>query len=250
MPAARTHSLSPWGSEVDARLRAAHVTKAALAQQLRLHPSTLFRWMQGEPPSPLARTRLERILQELEGARPTLLADRLSGHDSEPVAQQMRDLCSDLYKFRRQIASEIADGAESIPISDTVYWVNRVLSVTEAAIAARDGVVSMIGLLPVALYSIGADLRATWVTAGATTLFGWSPDEIIAQGPMSFFHPDDVPRVSDAVEELRTSGIIDPFDVRVRCRDSSYRTVTARAVAMFDDQDNLKGFITSLSPIF
>ena len=249
MPATRTHVLSDWGAEVDRRLRAAHVTKAALAQQLRLHPSTLFRWLQSEPPSEVARKRLHRILEELEGTRPTLLADTLAGHDHDPVAQQLRDLHEDLHKFRRQVAGEIADGEEAIPISDVVYWVNRVLSVTEATIAARDGVVSMIGLLPVALYNIGADLRATWVSAGATTLFGWTPEEIIEQGPMSFLHPDDVARTSEAIGELRSSGTHDPFEVRIRCHDGSYRAVTARAVAMFDDQDELRGFITSLSPI-
>lgn len=249
MPASRTHNLSDWGKEVDARLRAAHVTKAALAQQLRLHPSTLFRWLQSEPPTTVASKRVERILEELEGTRPTLLADTIAGHDSDPVAQQLRDLRDDLHRFRRRVASEIADGAETVPISDVVYWVNRVLSVTEATITARDGVVSMIGLLPVAFYNVGADLRIRWVSAGATMLFGWAPDEIMAQGALSFIHPDDVARTSDAIGELQTTGTYDPFDVRIRCRDGTYRSVTARAVAMLDEQDELKGFITSLSPI-
>jgi PAS domain S-box-containing protein len=248
MPTSRKHALSDWGSDIDARLRAAHVTKAALAQQLRLHPSTLFRWLQREPPSRGERRRVENVLEQLDGTRPSTLADRLTGSDSDKTANQLRSLITDLRAFRRRVAQNLSDGADVIPIHDVVYWVNRVLGVTETTIAVRDGLAAMIGVLPLALYHISPDLQARWVSAGAETLFGWSSKEVTIRGPMSFIHPDDIGMASEAVAQLNETGTYDPIDVRVRCKDGSYKACTARAVAVYGEDGQVTGFMTSLMP--
>jgi len=248
MPTSRKHALSDWGSDIDDRLRAAHVTKAALAQQLQLHPSTLFRWLQSEPPSSFERRRVENVLEQLEGTKPSLLADKLAGHDSDTTANQLRDIISELRTFRRNVARSLSDGTDAVPIHDVVYWVNRVLSVTENTMAVRDGLAAMIGVLPLALYHIGTDLQARWVSAGAETLFGWSIAEVTAKGPLSFIHPDDVGLTSEAVAQLNQTGSHEPFEARIRCKDGSYKTAVARAVAVYDEDGEVQGFITSLMP--
>ena len=248
MPTSRTHPLSDWGSDIDNRLRAAHVTKAALAQQLQLHPSTLFRWLQSEPPSSFERGRVENVLEQLEGTKPSVLADTLTGHDNDNTANQLRELIGGLRSFRREVARSLSEGADAVPIHDVVYWVNRIVSVTENTLAVRDGLAAMIGVLPLALYHIGPDLQARWVSAGAETLFGWSITEVTAKGPLSFIHPDDVGLTSDAVAQLKQTGSHEPFQVRIRCKDGSYKKAVARAVAIYDDGGNATGFITSLMP--
>ena len=248
MPTSRKHALSDWGSDIDNRLRAAHVTKAALAQQLQLHPSTLFRWLQSEPPSSFERRRVENVLEQLDGTKPSVLADKLAGHDSDDTVNQLRELIAELRSFRREVARSLSEGADAVPVHDVVYWVNRVLSVTENTIAVRDGLAAMIGVLPLALYHVGPDLQARWVSAGAETLFGWSIAEVTAKGPMSFIHREDVGLTSDAVAQLKKTGSHDPFEARIRCKDGSYKTAVARAVAVYDEDGEVQGFITSLMP--
>ncbi len=248
MPTSRKHALSDWGRDIDNRLRAAHVTKAALAQQLQLHPSTLFRWLQSEPPSRFERRRVENVLEQLDGTKPSVLADKLAGYDSDDTANQLRELIAELRSFRKQVARSLSDGVDAVPVHDVVYWVNRVLAVTENTIAVRDGLAAMLGVLPLALYHIGPDLQARWVSAGAETLFGWSIAEVTAKGPMSFIHRDDVGLTSDAVAQLNRTGSHEPFEARIRCKDGSYKTVVARAVAVYDEDGEVQGFITSLMP--
>jgi hypothetical protein len=38
----------------------------------------------------------------------------------------------------------------------------------------------------------------------------------------------------------------DQFPVRIRCKDTSYKTVTARAVGIFDDDGKLRWIVTAL----
>ena len=248
MPTSRKHALSDWGSDIDNRLRAAHVTKAALAQQLQLHPSTLFRWLQSEPPSSIERRKVENVLEQLEGSKPSVLADQLGGHDNDDTTNQLRDMITELRSFRREVARSLSEGTDTVPIHNVVYWVNRILSVAENTIAVRNGLAAMIGVLPLALHHIGPDLQARWVSAGAETLFGWSIAEVTARGPLSFIHPDDVGLTSEAVAQLNQTGSHEPFEARVLCKDGSYKTAVARAVAIYDEDGEVQGFITSLMP--
>jgi PAS domain-containing protein len=246
MPTSRKHALSEWGADVDTRIRTAHVTKAALAQQLGLHPSTLFRWLQSEPPSEFEQRRLENVLDQLEGTKPGALADKLMGRDRDQTADDLRTLMEDLRKSRKDLARALSEGRDSIPIHDGVYWLNRILATTENTVAVRDGIVAMLGSLPLAMYHFGPDFTMHWVTAGVTTLFGWSPAQIRERGPMSFVHPDDLARSTESLTEMTSTGTHEPFEVRIRCKDDSYKTVTARAVGIFGDDGKLLGFVTAL----
>jgi hypothetical protein len=63
---------------------------------------------------------------------------------------------------------------------------------------------------------------------------------------MWFIHPDDLPRSIEALTELRSRGTYDQFPVRIRCKDTSDKTVTARAVGIFDDDGKLRWIVTAL----
>jgi PAS domain S-box-containing protein len=246
MPTSRKHALSDWGSDIDTRIRAAHVTKAALAQQLSLHPSTLFRWLQTAPPSEFERRRVENVLGQFEGVRPGTVPDRLMGYERDSVGDQLRSLVDDLRKSRRDLARALSKGKDSVPIHDAVYWLNRILAVTENTVAVRDGVIGLLGSLPIAVYHFGPDFTVRWNTAGTATLFGWTPEEIVRKGAMSFIHPDDLPHSTEALTELASRRTYEPFEVRIRCKDGSYKTVTARSIGVFGDDGKLRGIITAL----
>ncbi|UCD23703.1 MAG: PAS domain-containing protein [Gemmatimonadota bacterium] len=248
MPTSRRHELSEWGREIDARLRQAHLTKAVLAQQLRIHPSTLFRWLQSEPGSEADRLRLDRVLRQMEGTKPTAMTEARATADSGSAVAQMSELLAGLRGFRQEVAALLSAGEDAVPIHEVIYWIGRIIGVCDATIAGRNALAAVLSELPVALYHIGIDLSARWISSGAESLFGWTPAEVMERGPMSFLHPEDVAKAQSAAADMTATGRHEPFEVRVRNRDGCYTEVTAYGASVVDSNGSASGFITVLVP--
>lgn len=91
-----------------------------------------------------------------------------------------------------------------------------------------------------------SDVIAIIDSAGITTYkspnvesrFGWTPEELIGSEVWRTIHPDDLERVRSAFQAVASqSGGRKSADFRFRCRDGSYRLITASAVNMLDDPE-------------
>jgi len=86
--------------------------------------------------------------------------------------------------------------------------------------------------LPDVTWTATLDRTTTFVSPNVETVFGYTAEEVCAQGPEVWFgriHPGDAPRVEQAFEALFSKG--EPFDVqyRIRRRDGAWMDVHDRA---------------------
>ncbi len=72
---------------------------------------------------------------------------------------------------------------------------------------------------------IGFDGGVRYANPAATAVSGYSRDELQARPFISFAHPDDVARVENVIPELMGGKPIEAFEVRVHCKDNSYKWI-------------------------
>jgi len=64
---------------------------------------------------------------------------------------------------------------------------------------------------------VDGGMKMTYASPACERLLGWKPDEMIEKGPDVFVHPDDLPSICKAHEELLRHGV-DPAPTVVRMR--------------------------------
>ncbi|MEW6441013.1 MAG: PAS domain S-box protein [bacterium] len=73
-------------------------------------------------------------------------------------------------------------------------------------------------------------------TSAAQASLGYSPEELIGKDPLEMVHPDDLGFVSASMEEiLLSAGAVRRVEMRVRCKDGSWRHVDAIGRNLMDN---------------
>ena len=72
---------------------------------------------------------------------------------------------------------------------------------------------------------VGFDGGVRYANPAATAVSGYSRDELQARPFISFAHPDDVARVENVIPELMGGKPIEAFEVRIHCKDDSYKWI-------------------------
>lgn len=79
--------------------------------------------------------------------------------------------------------------------------------------------------------------RYLQVNAAHERVLGWPAEELVGRSYLHFVHPDDRPRLAAAGQQLVTGEIPRLWlELRLRCRDGSFRWVQASATAVADDR--------------
>ena len=112
---------------------------------------------------------------------------------------------------------------------------------------------SLVSNIPDVIWTVGADMRFAFISPNIERVSGFQLEEIYRRGAAAFvesIHPEDVGRVSKALEALFLKG--EPYDVecRVRRKDGEWIWVHDRAVATYEKNgmryaDGLLSDITS-----
>ncbi|MFP3999516.1 MAG: PAS domain-containing protein, partial [Desulfobacterales bacterium] len=76
-------------------------------------------------------------------------------------------------------------------------------------------------------------------------IFGYDPEFLAGKNVMDLVHPEDLPRVQEAYNELILPGNPRRIEYRVRCRDGSCLWVETRGTALRDKNNNVKGIVFS-----
>ncbi|HVX59059.1 MAG TPA: PAS domain S-box protein, partial [Pirellulales bacterium] len=111
---------------------------------------------------------------------------------------------------------------------DDVHFLRAVANILAAAIDRRRRDQEREQLFDHALTPmliIGFDGGVKYANPAATAVSGYSRDELQARPFISFAHPDDVPRVENVIPELMGGKPIEAFEIRVHCKDNSYKWI-------------------------
>jgi PAS domain S-box-containing protein len=74
----------------------------------------------------------------------------------------------------------------------------------------------------------GTDMRLTYISPSAERLFGYAPAEMLAKQPEEMLHPDDVPMVLEAMQDIiEHPGSQRRATWRIRHKDGSWRIIDA-----------------------
>ncbi|MFW6428618.1 MAG: PAS domain-containing protein, partial [Desulfosalsimonas sp.] len=76
-------------------------------------------------------------------------------------------------------------------------------------------------------------------------IFGYDPEILAGKNAMDIVHPEDLPRVQEAFNELVSLGEPNRIEYRVRCSDGSYLWVETRGTVLRDKNNNLQGVVFS-----
>ena len=94
-----------------------------------------------------------------------------------------------------------------------------------------------------------SDRRFQWVSASASSLFGWNPEDLLGHPPEDFIHPDDLPALMAGLDEA--DGGKGPLRLRYRfrCADGNYLWVSASGRNAVDPEGHSIGRVVALRDI-
>lgn len=102
------------------------------------------------------------------------------------------------------------------------------------------------------LWLLDDDYTACFVSASVTPVLGWVEDELIGKQPVDLVHPDDMPRIGEAMQRAM-GGAPGPRDLtcRVRRADGSFVWVECRTRGVRDPEsgDALDGVVIAMRDI-
>lgn len=79
------------------------------------------------------------------------------------------------------------------------------------------------------LWSLNLETKRFWVTDRARSLFQYGPEEVVTfDSFLDLIHPEDLDRVSEAMEDVLLSGSEVNIEYRVRLKDGSLRWMSSR----------------------
>src|SRR3989304_3509869 len=85
------------------------------------------------------------------------------------------------------------------------------------------------------IWTIRPDGNIAYVSPSVERTLGYKPEEFIGTAASDLVHPDDLPKVMDAIEQTFSKREPVPLlEVRVHHRDGSWRTLEAAGSAFFD----------------
>jgi diguanylate cyclase (GGDEF)-like protein/PAS domain S-box-containing protein len=101
----------------------------------------------------------------------------------------------------------------------------------------------------VALIADADTTAITYVSPSVTRLFGWRPQDLLGRPGLSFVHPDDLTRVTDALQTIAE----DPsshatVDFRLKCSDGTYRWVE-ETISNLVDEPGVEGLVGNVRDI-
>ncbi len=102
------------------------------------------------------------------------------------------------------------------------------------------------------VYLSGPDQRIRWIAPTVEQCLGWTPAELIGTTFNDLLHPDDAASVKDARERLyQGNDLLDPrgVELRLRCKDGSYRWLSGRAAAIVGEDGAAQGVVVGLRDV-
>lgn len=187
---------------------------------LEANPSYLR--LVGPPDADLTSSTLQQLLHGDPAAGESLLSELIDGR---------RDECTVEKQWQRSDGSSVWARA-TVSLARDEHGKPAAAIVTVEDITERkkhqevgDKLFDLSGDL-ITVVSLDGFLKR--VSRSVTTVLGWSEEELLSQPWASFIHPADVERCIEEVVRIANSGERTfGFDLRVMCKDGSYRLLSA-----------------------
>lgn len=90
---------------------------------------------------------------------------------------------------------------------------------------------------------VDTDGRRLYNSPAYQRILGYSPEELAATPATHQIHPDDCPRVSEAAEKARLTGIGERLEYRIRHKDGSWRVLESTASAIRGPNGKSEGLV-------
>lgn len=100
------------------------------------------------------------------------------------------------------------------------------------------------------VFRSGQDGRIQWASPSVLRVLGWPPDYFVGKAMAEFIHPEDLPRLRQAMNEiLREGGLIGQTELRMATSDGGWRWMSSLGRALVNDQGVVIGGVDAVRDI-
>jgi len=99
------------------------------------------------------------------------------------------------------------------------------------------------------VFRTAVDGTLLWVSDSVRQVLGWEPGELVGRAAASLVHPDDLPVLVDARDQVAATGSTRTAPLRIRTGRGGYRRMSGRGSVSYDESGSRAGRVYALRDV-